>query len=392
MPELSKRIATLNNGGTDGWDVFYKARRRVAAGEKITELTIGEPDDKTDPTILEAMHQSAIGGHTGYAAVPGTPELRAAVAERVSAQTGVPTTSDNVLITPGAQAALFAAHLCACDPGDTALFVDPFYVTYPGSIRGAGARPHAIVTTPENGFCPTAAQLAETPDASSLLINTPNNPTGTVYGAETMDAICDFVRSRDMWLISDEVYSTQVWDGTHISPRSRDGMADRTLLIGSMSKSHAMTGSRVGWLVGPEDAIAHLADLAIVTTYGVPGYIQDAAVFALAQGKTLEDKHARPFERRRDIAMQLLQGSNAIRVIPPMGAMYMMLDIRATGLSGEDFAHRLLDERDIAVMPGDSFGQAAAGHIRVAMTVDDQSFAKAISSLREFAESLCNDE
>ncbi len=388
MPELSNRIATLNNGGTDGWDVFYKARSRVAAGEKITELTIGEPDDKTDLAILEAMHQSAIGGHTGYAAVPGTPELREAVAKRVAAQSGVPTTSDNVLITPGAQAALFAAHLCACDAGDTALYIDPYYVTYPGSIRGAGAVPHATVTAPENGFRPTAAQLAETPEASSLLINTPNNPTGTVYGADTLDAICGFVRDRDMWLISDEVYSTQVWEGAHISPRAMPDMANRTLQIGSMSKSHAMTGSRVGWLIGPEVAIAHLADLAIVTTYGVPGYIQDAAVFALAQGKGLEDKHARPFERRKNIAMRLLNGSNAIHVIPPMGAMYMMLDIRSTGLSGEEFAHRLLDERDIAVMPGESFGQAAAGHIRVAMTVDDQTFEQAISTLREFAESL----
>ena len=298
MPELSNRIATLNNGGTDGWDVFYKARRRVAEGEKINELTIGEPDDKTHPAILEAMHQSAIGGHTGYAAVPGTPELREAVAKRVTAQSGVPTTADNVLITPGAQAALFAAHLCACDAGDTALYIDPYYVTYPGSIRGAGAVPHAIVTAPENGFCPTAALLAETPKASSLLINTPNNPTGTVYGVDTLEAICGFVRDRDMWLISDEVYSTQVWEGAHISPRALPDMANRTLQIGSMSKSHAMTGSRVGWLSGPEEAITHLADLAIVTTYGVPGYIQDASVFALAQGKGLEDKHARPFERR----------------------------------------------------------------------------------------------
>lgn len=388
MPELSNRIATLNNGGTDGWDVFYKARRRVAAGEKITELTIGEPDDKTDPAILEAMHQSAIGGHTGYAAVPGTPELREAVAKRVTAQSGVPTTADNVLITPGAQAALFAAHLCACDAGDTALYIDPYYVTYPGSIRGAGAVPHAIVTAPENGFCPTAAQLSETPEASSFLINTPNNPTGTVYDANTLEAICGFVRDRDMWLISDEVYSTQVWEGAHLSPRALPDMAKRTLQIGSMSKSHAMTGSRVGWLIGPEEAIAHLADLAIVTTYGVPGYIQDASVFALAQGKALEDKHARPFERRKNIAMRLLSGSNVIQVIPPMGAMYMMLDIRSTGLSGEEFVHRLLDERDIAVMPGESFGQAAAGHIRVAMTVDDQTFEQAISTLREFAESL----
>ena len=388
MALLSTRIQTINNGGSDGWDVFYKARARVAAGDQVTELTIGEPDDKTDPSILAAMYDAAKGGHTGYAAVPGTDALRAAVADRVTRQTGVLTTPRNVLVTPGAQSALFAAHICACDPGDTALYIDPFYVTYPGSIRATGAVPKAIVTAPENGFFPTAHQLKAAPQARSLLINTPNNPTGAVYDAATIDTICDFARERDMWVISDEVYGTQVWRGEHISPRSRPDMDERSLIIGSMSKSHAMTGSRVGWLIGPEDAIENLIDLATVTTYGVPGYIQDAAVYGLTQAGPLEAKHAAPFERRKDIAMRLLEGSNVIRTSPPMGAMYMMLDIRATGLSGEAFAHKLLDERDIAVMPGESFGQAAAGHIRVAMTVDDAAFERAISTLREFAESL----
>ncbi|RMD93257.1 MAG: aminotransferase class I/II-fold pyridoxal phosphate-dependent enzyme, partial [Alphaproteobacteria bacterium] len=124
--ELSQRIRSITPGGSDGWEVFYRAREMAAAGEPVIELTIGEHDIKTDPAILEAMCAAARAGHTGYAAVPGTPELRDAVAERLTTRTGVPTTPDNVLITAGGQAALFAAHMATCDPGDTALFVDPY--------------------------------------------------------------------------------------------------------------------------------------------------------------------------------------------------------------------------------------------------------------------------
>lgn len=149
-----------------------------------------------------------------------------------------------------------------------------------------------------------------------------------------------------------------------------------------------MTGSRVGWVVGPVEVMAHMINLATHTTYGVPGYIQDAAVFALAQGTPLEEKVAAPFLRRRGLAMALLERQNVVRVVPSGGAMYLMLDIRATGLSGEAFANKLLDAHHIAVMPGESFGQAAAGHVRVAMTVADEAFATALSTVLEFAREL----
>jgi arginine:pyruvate transaminase len=155
-----------------------------------------------------------------------------------------------------------------------------------------------------------------------------------------------------------------------------------------MSKSHAMTGSRCGWVVGPEEVIAHLITLATHTTYGVPGYIQDAAVFAINEGAALEEEVAAPFRRRRALARRILGARNTIGLIPAQGAMYLMLDIRATGLSGEAFANALLDEHAIAVMPGESFGAAAAGHVRVAMTIDDDTFTAALVTLCEFAESL----
>ena len=219
-----------------------------------------------------------------------------------------------------------------------------------------------------------------------MLINSPNNPTGIVYSRATLEGIADVCHAHDLWLISDEVYDTQVWQGEHLSPRALPGMAERTLVVGSMSKSHAMTGSRCGWIVGPAEAIANLINLATNTTYGVPGYIQDASLFALRQGVEFETEIAAPFRRRRALAKQVLGAQNTVGLVPAQGAMYLMLDVRATGMSGEDFANDLLDTHHIAVMPGESFGASAAGHVRVAMTVADDVFKTSLETLCRHAE------
>ena len=389
--QLSSRITGLLGGGSDGWGVFLRARQMIEQGTQVTELTIGEHDIRTAAPILQDMHRAALAGHTGYAAIPGTTGLRDAVATRLQERTGVPTTRDNVLITPGGQSALFAAHMATCNPGDTALYIDPYYATYPGTIRGVSALPHAIAARAEDAFQPRAdviAAAAKQTNAASLLVNSPNNPTGVVYPRKTLEGIAQVCRDHDMWLISDEVYDTQVWEGAHLSPRALDGMAEHTLVVGSMSKSHAMTGSRCGWIVGPVDAIEHLTNLATHTTYGVPGYIQDAALFALNQGTGFETEIAAPFQRRRLLAQDILARQNAVSLVPAQGAMYLMLDVRSTGMSGEDFAYALLEKHHIAVMPGESFGTAAAGHIRVAMTIEDTRFAQALATVCDFAESL----
>ena len=386
---LSNRLLNMNAGGSDGWDVFYRARAMVKAGEDVLELTIGEHDKKTDPSIIYAMYESAKAGNTGYAMVPGNDNLRAAVAERIERQTGVPTTYENVVITSGGQAALFAANVALLDEGDVGLYCDPYYATYPGGIRAIGAKTVAVPTRSSLNFQPKPEDIAARADgAKSLLINTPNNPSGVIYARETLEGIAQACIDNDLVLISDEVYDTQVWDGEHLSPRALPGMVDRTLVVGSMSKSHAMTGFRLGWIVAPKETIRNIINLSTVTNYGVPGFIQDAALFALSQGEAAETKVLSVFRKRRDIAEDVLKGSNSIRAIPSQGAMYVMLDIRATGLSGEDFANKLLDEERIAVMPGETFGQSTAGHVRIAMTIADDAFATALKRLAAFAEKL----
>lgn len=385
--QISDRLRQLTPDGDDGWGVYYKAIAMQRGGIEILNLTIGEHDIGTDPSILRTMNSAALGGHTGYAEVPGIPELRQAVANRTEQNTGVPTGPENVLITPGGQAALFAAHMLACNPGDKALFLDPYYVTYPGTIRGAGAIPVPVQTRPEDGFQPRASDIAaRSTRAASLLINTPNNPTGAVYTRNTLDGIAQVCVSSDLWLISDEVYDSQVWSGQHLSPRALPGMAERTLVAGSLSKSHAMTGSRLGWIIGPDTAISALANLSTHTTYGVPGYIQDAGLFALSKSAELEPQIAAPFKRRRDLALHLLAQQSLIRPVDPNGAMYVMLDIRPTGLTAPEFCTRLLEQEHIATLPGDSFGQAAKGHIRVALTLPDDLLETALTRLLAFAQ------
>ena len=383
---LSRRIEAIRGKGSDGWDIHYKSRAMAEAGEPVLRLTVGEHDTRTDLSILDAMAASAAAGNTGYTLGPGKQALREAVAARVQAHTHVATTYRNVIITPGGQAALFAAHMALCNDGDRALFCDPYYATYPGTIRAVGAVAEAVPTRAEDAFMPKREVLARhAPGARSLLINSPNNPTGVVYDRATMEEIAGVVQDHGLWLISDEVYDTQVWDGVHLSPRSMPGMEERRIVVGSMSKSHAMTGFRVGWMVAPEAVIDAATLLATNTTYGLPGFIQDAALYALNKGPAFEAKVAAPFLRRRAIAARVLAGQNAVGLIPSSGAMYLMLDVRATGLSGDTFAARLLDEERIAVMPGESFGAAAAGHVRVAMTIADAAFEEALVRLVGFA-------
>ena len=388
-PVTSNRIRNITVDGSDGWEVFNKARKLIANGEKVIELSIGEHDIKTDHSILKAMNNSALSGNTGYAEMQGLKKLREIIAKRNQERTGDKTTPDNIIITPGGQAGLFATHMATCNEGDKALFLDPYYATYPGTIRSVGAVAVPIETQSKNAFQPTFEEINSMAEgAKTLLINSPNNPTGVVYSKDTFDAISKAVIKNDLWLISDEVYDCQIWNGLHISPRSIKEIRNQTLVIGSMSKSYAMTGFRCGWVIASEDIIENMVNLATSTTYGIPAFIQDAAYFALKKGTVLEKKVSEPFLQRYKLAKNILGNESNIKLIAGDGTMYLMLDIRKTGLSGVEFANRLLDEKRIAVMPGESFGHWPAGHLRVAMTVSEDKLQSSLVEIRKFAENI----
>lgn len=394
--QVSRRIKTLNGEATsddgvadDGWSVWYRANEMIAAGQDVTLLCIGDHDLPTPDVVIDATREALAKRQTRYAAVNGTAALRDAIASRVSARSGIPTSPENVFVSNGGQGALYSCLMAVTDPGDEVTIIDPYYATYVPTVHAASCKLNVISARPEDGFQPApSAVMAATASSRALLMNTPNNPTGAVYSAACLEGIAAAAQAHDMWVISDEVYDTQVHQGTHISPRQVDGLTDRTLVVGSMSKSHVMTGFRVGWAVGPQEVIAPMTDLANALTYGVSSFVQAGALAGLQGGDAAEAEATAVYTRRRNLALSQLQGSNVLGISPPDGAMYVMLDVRRTGLSGYDFAHRLIETEKIAVMPGESFGTAAAGHIRVALTVPDDVLTEALGRLHSFAANI----
>jgi arginine:pyruvate transaminase len=301
--------------------------------------------------------------------------------------TGVPTDGSEVLATIGGQAALFTAAQGCLDAGDHAIVVGPYYATYPGVFRACGVAFTVVDTHAENGFQPLAAEIeaAVRPETRLILINSPNNPTGAIYSRDCLESIAAICRKHDLWLLSDEVYwSFAGGERPHLSPRALPGMAERTLVINSMSKSHAMTGWRVGWLAGPRDLIAMLVNLNLVGTYGLIDFVSRAAVEALDRDYGVADISER-YARRRNRFLNEIRGTNGLTVRGSEGGMYVMLDIRDIEPDDEAFAWAFLDAEKVAVMPGSSFGTAAAGHIRISLTQPEERLAEAARRLRSFA-------
>ena len=357
---------------------------RHQAGEPIIMLSVGDHDFDTPNETVEACVREVRAGHHHYTQLPGIPRLRAAMANISTACTGVETTAHQVLATPGGQAALFAAVLGTIDPGGHAIVVAPYYATYPGTFRAAGAGFTVVEARAEDGFQPDIAAIekAVEPNTRAILINTPNNPTGAVYNRGSLEGIADVCRRHDLWLLSDEVYWT-LGGGEHLSPRALPGMAERTLVINSMSKSHGMTGWRIGWLTGPEDFITTLINLNLVSTYGLPDFVSRAAVEALENGYGVNEIAAR-YAGRRTVFLDAIRGANGVTVRGSEGGMYVMLDISVIEPDCEAFAWGLLEAEKVAVMPGGSFGDAAAGHIRISQCQPDEVLREAATRLRRF--------
>ncbi len=390
MPELSDRLhGIVPQGEADGWEVHFTALARKKAGEDILMLSIGDHEFPTPEETVEACVREVRAGHHHYTELAGMPQLRAAIAKMTEATTGIETRAGNVLATIGGQAALYSALLGTLDPGDHGIMISPYYVTYPGAFNVTGATHTVVEARAENGFQPDPSDIraAIQPNTKTLLINSPNNPTGAVYSRQTMQAIADICVEHDLWLISDEVYWSHTNpDHPHITPRALDGMKDRTLVVNSVSKSHGMTGWRVGWLVAPEAFVAVATNLNLISTYGLNDFVSRAATEAINKNIGLSEI-ADIYAQRRAKFLSTVRGINAITVRGSEGGMYLMLDIRRVAESGQDFAWALLDEEKLAVLPGESFGHAASGHIRISLCQTDELLEEAATRLKRFVAS-----
>ncbi len=387
MPQPSQRVSGILPSGKDGWEVHFAASTRKEAGEPIIMLSVGDHDFDTSVDTVEAAVRALRSGYHHYTQLPGIPRLRAAMANVSTRCTGVETSAENVLAAPGGQLALYAAVQATLDKGDHAIVVAPYYATYPGTIRAAEADFTVVEAQAVDGFQPRAEAIEKAlrPNTKVILLNSPNNPTGAIYSSETLEGIARLCVQHDLWLLSDEVYWALA-EGHHVSPRSLPGMAERTLVINSMSKSHGMTGWRIGWLTGPEHMISLMVSLNLVTTYGLTDFVSRAAAEALENDYGVQ-QIADTYNGRRRLFLDAIRGVNDITVRGSEGGMYVMLDVSAIEPDDEKFAWGLLDAESVAVMPGSSFGEGAAGHIRISLTQPDPTLREAATRLLRFASS-----
>jgi len=367
-----------------------EAARRREAGEDVIFLTVGDPDQAPPERVVDATIEALRRHRTGYSATVGYPRVREAIAARFQRRTRQRCWAENVVVTPGAQGGLFCALQCLAGPGDEVIVPEPIYATYGGVIEASGARLVTVPLRAERGFHPDLEALAQavTPRTRLIWINSPHNPTGVVFTAEEIAGIADLCRKRDLWLLSDEVYEDLAFARPHVSPWSLPDMAERTVVVSSLSKSHAMPGFRFGWIIGPPALAGHLFNLLLSMTYGSPAFIQDGVLPALEHELPEMPALREAYRTRAGMLSGILAETLDCRVTPPEGGMFLLLDVRGTGLGSEDFARALLEHENVAVLPCDGFGPSAVGHLRISLTAPDPRLQEAGRRIVRFTRSL----
>ncbi len=387
---FSSRVERFSGPGRGAWSIQQEAALLRDSGHDVISLTIGDPDQPTPAPIVEGTIAALRRGRTGYAPTIGYPQLRAAIAARFASRTGEPCTAENVTVTPGAQGGLYCALQSLAGPGDEVVVPEPVYATYEGVVAASGAEMVMVPLPAERGFHPDLDSIegAVTPRTRVVWINTPHNPTGAVLTADEIAGIAAICRRHNLWLVSDEVYEDLAFARRHLSPWSLPGMAERTVVVSSLSKSHSMPGFRLGWVIGPPALGRHLFSLLLSMTYGSPPFIQEGAMAAFAGELPEVAEYREDYRRRAALMSGILGAAPNCRAIPPEGGMFVLLDIRGTGMAAQIFARELLESEDVAVLPCDAFGPSAAGHLRISLTEPDARLAEAGRRIVRFAEAL----
>lgn len=387
---FSSLTTQLMGLGTGRWAVHHRATQRRRAGDDIVMLSIGEPQIATPEAIVDVAVESLRAGRTKYAIGRGEPALLDALAERYTKRSGRAVGTDQVTFFPGSHTALYALCQTLLEAGDHILVPEPFYAAYEGIIRASRAEIVSVPLRPENRFHLEIAALEEavTPQSRALILNNPHNPTGAVLSPQRVREVAEFCRRHDLWLISDEAYEAHLYAGEFLSPFDLAEHAERTAIIASLSKSHAMTGWRCGWAIGSSELIKSVVAVSEAMMFGAQPFLQDATAYALTHDFEQLDRMIADYARRARLVVELLERSDAVTCHMPQGGIFVMVDVRATGVTGEDFAWRLLEERDIATMPGESFGASGGGHIRVALTASDNTIRAGCDGIVELADQI----
>ncbi|MBX2824114.1 MAG: pyridoxal phosphate-dependent aminotransferase [Gammaproteobacteria bacterium] len=365
--QLCQRLDRVDDGAD--WAVHDRALELKRAGEDVVLLSIGDPDFRTpDPIIDNAVSHMRV-GRTHYSPALGELNLRRAVADYETRVSPHACSVDEVAIFPGVTAALFAVLSCLLNRGDDIVVVDPQYVGYAPILRALDVNVHMADAIAEHGFKPQLESIvsAVTPDTRVILINTPANPTGAIIDRDTLKTLATYCQQRDIWLVCDEVYSMFTFDEPHVSLRTAAEALDNLVVIDGLSKSHAMSGWRMGWTVTSEELTHHLGNFAAMSMFGCPQFIQDASAFALNNDEYYVAEMRDVYKARRDAVCERLEQMPGVGYLLPKAGMFVMVDVSGFDNDDRQFAQRLLDAERVSLLPGSVFGENTRGHARFSL-------------------------
>ena len=381
---FSALVDRIGGDGAEAWDTHFQAAAARARGEDVILLSAGDPDLESPPAVIDRAIERLRAGDMRYTPASGRLPLREAIARLHTVRSGQVVSAENVIYLAGAQNSLFAASMCLAGPGDELITFDPMYVTYPATIEVSGARMVRAATG--TAFRPDISNLQSlvTPRTRAILWATPANPSGVIINRTELNAVAEIARRHDLWLISDEVYAGLAPGGR--VPSLAATLPERVVTIGSLSKSHSMPGLRAGWLVGPRELIRHADALAQCMLFGLPPFIQEAAITALSVAGEAEHRIRELCNSRRDVLLAGLRGIPGIRPAVPDAGMFMLVDVSDTGLSGSEFMRALYERQRVSVMDGAAFGKRTRSFVRICFATEEATIAAACARIRKFCE------
>ncbi len=370
----AKRLQNITESAT--LRISNLASELKSQGKDIISFSLGEPDFATPRHITDAAKASLDRGDTHYTPSPGIPELRRAIAEKLKKENKIDAKPGNIIVTPGAKQAIFEVILSVLEEGDEAILFDPAWVSYEPCIKLAGAKAVWAPTNRENGFTPSGLSEYITKKTKLIVINSPCNPTGGVYGKDTMKEIADMAVDKNIKVLSDEIYEKIIYDKKHISIGSLDGMQDLTITVNGFSKAYAMTGWRLGYVYAPKEVYEQMLKLHSHSVSQATSFVQYAGLTALQGDQTCITDMVREFRVRRDL---LVKGLNklGIKCAMPDGAFYAFADVSEYG-SGEKVAELLLNKALVATTPGAAFGEAGYDFIRISYATSQERIKEAL--------------
>lgn len=355
----------------------------------VIRWTVGEPGFDTPQPIVDAAIKSLNEGNTKYTRSEGSLELCECSADRLRERYGIPATTENVIITPGAKQALLYTFMVCCEPGDEVILLAPAWPSYDIQCRMLQLKPIHVPVNKDN-FHPNldAIEAAITDKTKMLVVNSPNNPTGAVYTPEEITQLLEIANKHDLWLISDEIYARLNWTGwDHISPASLEGGAERTIVITGWSKSFAMTGWRIGIVSGPETVMRAMGKLQANACSHVPSFLMDAALAALTSDiDDAVEEFKREYLVRRQILMDGIAAIDGLSMPEPEGAFYGFVDISGTGMDSTTFATKALNDAKVQLIPGGLL-DGGEGFVRVSYACDEETLREGLSRIANWLDS-----